>query len=134
MRFLLAAMFLASILPPAVASAGGPLGWHRANHYGTCDSTHEDVWDDLCRDVYGKGMLDDLCADPCGLFDLGCGTWASPGCRYAPLHYESARQEVIAPAVPYAGSSWYRGVPIGMRQQTPLSSGAGAHGRSSHVP
>lgn len=118
----------------STASAGDALGWHRTHRYGTHDTTHQDVWNDLCRDVYGKGELDDLYSDPCHLFDLGCGFWACPGCRYAPLHYHAARHDVLSPAAPYAGSSWYRGVPAGSRREMPLRRGEGAHDHSEHVP
>jgi hypothetical protein len=114
------------------ASAGGFLCDHQTHRYGTFNSTYEDVWKDLSEDVYQKGKLNDLYQDRCHLFDLGQGLWACPGCRYAPLHYETMRQSVLTPQTPYAGASWYQGTPIGQRTQNPLASGP--YHESQRVP
>lgn len=114
--------------------AGDIIGWHQANRYGTFDPRHEDVWKDLHEDVYGERKLNDLYKDPCDLFDLGQGLWACPGCRYAPLHYETVRQNVLTPHVPYAGASWYRGIPVGYRKEIPLAGGEGPYDESQRVP
>lgn len=114
--------------------AGDFLGWHQVSRYGTFDARYEDVWEDLNEDVYGAGKLNDLYADPHNLFDLGQGFWACPGCQYVPPDYEVLRQSVTNHTAPYAGSSWYRGLPRGMRTARPLSRETGAENRSERVP
>lgn len=113
---------------------GDWLGWHAKNHYGTCDPCPEDVWADMYEDVYGDDTLEKLYHDPHNLFHLGEGLWNCRGCRYAPLHYSQLRPTVLTPHTPYAGSSWYRGVPVGQRDQTPLAGGAGEYDESKIVP
>ena len=116
------------------ASAGDWVGWHKANYYGTCDSRPKDVWEDMMEDVYGDDTLEKLFHDPCDLFHLGQGFWACRGCSYAPLHYEELLPCVLTPETPYAGASWYRGVPVGRRDKTPLAMGAGPYDKSQTVP
>ena len=115
-------------------AAGDIIGWHQVHRYGTFDPRYEDVWEDLSTDVYGEGKLNDLSTDPCNLFDLGQGYWACPGCRSAPLHYETVRESVLAPPAPYAGASWYRGIPVGYRKENPLASDSGPYDESQRVP
>lgn len=110
------------------------LGWHAANYYGTFDNRREDVWKDMTEDVYCDGVLDDLYHDPCDLFHLGQGFWNCQGCYYAPLHYEQVRPTVLTPNAPYAGASWYRGIPVGKRERTPLAEGTGEYDKSDVVP
>lgn len=114
--------------------AGDWFGWHEANHYGTCDDNPEDVWEDMTEDVYGDDTLEDLFHDPCDLFHLGRGFWNCRGCYYAPLHYEQVRPCVLTPNTPYAGASWYCGVPVGHRTQIPLAGGSGEYDKSEVVP
>lgn len=121
-------------LATASASAGDWFGWHRANHYGTCDACPQDVWEDMIEDVYRDGKLKKLYRDPCDLFHLGRGSWACPGCTRSPLHYHEIRPCVLTPETPWAGASWYRGVPVGHRDRTPLAGDIGEYDRSQTVP
>lgn len=116
---MLAAAFF---LFPAPARSGD--FWHRLNWYGTLDMRPEDVVEDMTEDVYGAGKLRNLYSDPCDLFHLNRGTWACRGCRYAPLHYEELRPAALSHVTPYAGHSWYRGVPVGVRREARLSNPA----------
>ena len=134
MKFPLVPVVLLSIMVSSSANAGDWFGWHEAHHYGTCDDSPEDVWEDMLEDVYADDTLEDLFHDPCDLFHLGRGFWACPGCRYAPLHYEEVRLSVLTPNTPYAGASWYRGVPAGRRDKTPLAEGAGPYDKSQTLP
>ncbi len=126
--------FLLALLVSSSASAGDWFNWHEANHYGTFDDSPEDVWEDMMEDVYYDDTLEDLFHDPCDLFHLGRGFWACRSCSYAPLYYEEVRASVLAPGTPYAGASWYRGVPVGRREKTPLAEGAGLYDKSQTVP
>lgn len=114
--------------------AGDWFGWHQANHYGTFDDSPEDVWKDLTEDVYHDQTLEDLFRDRCDLFQLGRGFWNCRRCYYAPLHYEKVRTTVLTPNTPYAGASWYRGVPVGHRTRIPLAGGSGEYDKSEIVP
>lgn len=119
-RWLVAAILL---IAPAVGEAGLPV-WHDLFRYGGLDPEPADVWEDLCEDVYGERKLDDLYADPCRLFNFGCGYAGCAGCRI-PLHYESgahfesgAEWPAAATAREFPGASWYRNVPVGQRHET----------------
>ena len=133
-RLHLSAFLVWAAVTTSSASAGDWFGWHAANHYGTFDDSPEDVWEDMTEDVYDDNTLEDLFHDPCDLFHFGCEFWACRGCSYAPLHYEEVRLSVLTPNTPYAGASWYRGVPVGRRDKTPLAEGAGEYDKSEVVP
>ena len=123
------------VLAGAPSAFGGDwLGWHAKNHYGTCDPCPEDVWEDMTEDVYGDDTMEKLYHDPHNLFHLGQGSWNCRGCRYAPLHYHQLRSSIPTSPASYAGSSWYRGVPVGQRDKTPLAGGAGEYDKSEVVP